>query len=45
MVLAGKFVQIHDVLDDPDYTSGYKQFGEFRTVLGVPLLLRKLFGN
>jgi len=38
VVLAGKFVQIHDVLDDPDYTSGYKQFGEFRTVLGVPLL-------
>jgi GAF domain-containing protein len=38
VVLAGTMVHIHDVLDDPAYTSGYKQFGEFRTVLGVPLL-------
>ena len=38
VALDGKTVHIHDVMNDPDYTSGFKQFGEYRTVLGVPLL-------
>jgi GAF domain-containing protein len=38
VVLGGKTVHIHDVLADADYTGGFRQFGEFRTALGVPLL-------
>lgn len=38
VVLEGKTVHIEDILCDPDYTSDFKQFGEYRTVLGVPLL-------
>jgi PAS domain S-box-containing protein len=38
VALEGRTVHIHDVMADPDYTSGFKQFGEARTVLGVPLL-------
>jgi two-component system NtrC family sensor kinase len=33
-----KTIQIPDVLSDPDYTTGYKQHGQYRTVIGVPLL-------
>jgi len=38
VALEGKSVHIHDVMNDPDYTSGFKHFGEARTLLGVPLL-------
>jgi GAF domain-containing protein len=38
VALEGKTIQIPDVLSDPDYTTGYKQHGEYRTVIGVPLL-------
>ena len=38
VALEGKTVHIHDAMNDPDYTTGFKQFGEYRTVLGVPLL-------
>ncbi len=38
VALEGKTIQIPDVLSDPDYTTEYKQHGEYRTVIGVPLL-------
>jgi GAF domain-containing protein len=38
VALEGKTIQIPDVLSDPDYTTGYKQHGQYRTVIGVPLL-------
>src|SRR4029077_12263117 len=39
VLLEGKSVQIPDVLADPEYTSReLSTIGDFRTVLGVPLL-------
>jgi signal transduction histidine kinase len=38
VALEGKTIQIPDVLSDPDYTTGYKQHGQYRTFIGVPLL-------
>ena len=39
VLLEGKSVQISDVLADPEYTSReLARLGDFRTVLGVPLL-------
>ena len=39
VLLEGKSVQISDVLADPEYTSReLASVGDFRTVLGVPLL-------
>jgi GAF domain-containing protein len=39
VALEGKTIHIHDVVEDPDYSSGFKRFAEeYRTVLGVPLL-------
>ena len=36
VALDGKTVHIHDVMNDPDYTSGFRQFGEYRTAWGYP---------
>src|SRR5258708_30628286 len=38
VALEGKTIQIPDALSDPDYTTGYKQHGQYRTLIGVPLL-------
>ena len=38
VALEGKTIQITDVQSDPDYTTGYRLLGDYRTVLGVPLL-------
>jgi len=38
VALEGKTIQIPDARSDPDYTTGYKQHGQYRTVIGVPLL-------
>ena len=38
VALAGKTIHIPDVLADHQYGMGYQKVGEFRTVLGVPLL-------
>ncbi|MBV9670124.1 MAG: GAF domain-containing protein, partial [Acidobacteriales bacterium] len=39
VALEGKPVQIADVLADPNYTAlEYQRLGDFRTILGVPLL-------
>ena len=39
VLLERKFVQIPDVLDDPEYTlHELQRRGSFRTILGVPLL-------
>jgi GAF domain-containing protein len=38
VLLEGKSVQIPDVLADPEYTDQLAKLGDFRTVLGVPLL-------
>jgi PAS domain S-box-containing protein len=38
-VLAREVVHIPDIMEDPDYTwSGPQKFGEYRTMLGVPLM-------
>jgi two-component system NtrC family sensor kinase len=36
--LWGKTVHIHDSLADPEYTYGGQKLGEYRTMLGVPLI-------
>src|SRR5215831_9576526 len=36
--LERRTIHIPDILADPEYTFGSKDFGEFRTVLGVPIL-------
>ena len=38
VLLEGKSVQIPDVLADPEYVSELARLGDFRTILGVPLL-------
>ena len=44
--MTGSIVQIPDVLADPDFTShGYQRLGNFRTMLGVPLLKREWQGR
>jgi PAS domain S-box-containing protein len=37
-LLEGRPVHIHDVLADPDYTYAGARFGDYRTILGVPML-------
>src|SRR5260370_27939343 len=38
-LLEGKVIQVADVLADPDYTFAEAQkLGDFRTILGVPML-------
>jgi GAF domain-containing protein len=37
-LLEGRPVHIHDVLADPDYTYPGAGFGEYRTILGVPMM-------
>jgi GAF domain-containing protein len=34
VALEGKTIQIPDARSDPDYTTGYKQHGQYRTVIG-----------
>src|SRR5262249_27435661 len=36
--LERRTIHIPDILADPEYTYGTKEVGEFRTVLGVPIL-------
>jgi two-component system, NtrC family, sensor kinase len=37
-LLEGRIVHIHDIREDPEYTLSTMEVGEFRTMLGVPLL-------
>jgi two-component system NtrC family sensor kinase len=37
-LLEGKVIHVADVLADPDYTFEAQKLGEFRTILGVPML-------
>jgi len=37
-MLEGRTIHIHDVMADPGYTYGGAQLGDYRTILGVPML-------
>jgi PAS domain S-box-containing protein len=37
-MLEGRPIHVHDVLEDPGYTYAGKEIGNYRTILGVPML-------